>query len=102
MFDLQKWCTEHGVIARSEKAFYTALETYKNDDGEEYSEVFYDNALPIVLIPDKVQHVCNLPDFDSGRVYVDFCIEYDAENVGCYRMIYDLDGSAFDDYLVIE
>ncbi|MBQ9133820.1 MAG: hypothetical protein IJX64_04750 [Clostridia bacterium] len=79
MFDLQKWCAEHDAVKRTEQAFYTALETYKNEDAEEYNEVFYDKDLPITAVPDKVYHACSLPDFDMERVYVDLYIEYDGK-----------------------
>ena len=102
MFDLQKWCAEHDAVKRTEQAFYTALETYKNEDAEEYNEVFYDKDLPITAVPDKVYPVFGLSNFDLQHIYVDFYIEYDGKNIGSYRMIYDLDGSEFDDYLVIE
>ena len=102
MLDVQKWCAEHDAISRTEKAFYEALKNYKEEDAEEYGEVFNDNTLPIVAVPDKVFHGYSLPNFDFEQIYVDFLIEYGNRYVGWYRMIYDLDGSEVDDSFVIE
>lgn len=102
MSDLQEWCLKHNVKERTLTAFHNALEAYREEETMEYGKVFPNELMPIIPIFDKVCHVFSFPEFEFERVQIDMSIEYDERTVGWYRMIYEMDGSEFDDYFVIE
>ena len=101
MSDLQKWCLQHNVQERIMIAFRNALKAYCDENPIEYGKVFPREDIPVIPVFDKVCHSFSFPEFDFERVQVDLLIEYNESNVGWYRMLYEMDGTEIDDYLVI-
>lgn len=102
MIDLKMWCEEKDILKRTIDAFWKTIQNYWEEEPEEYCSVVRDSSLPVRPVFDKLSYVCDLPNYDDERVFVDLLIEYDGKYIGWYRMVYGCDGEAQDDSLIIE
>ncbi|RJG19155.1 hypothetical protein [Paenibacillus thiaminolyticus] len=69
--EFENWVSIHSIIECTKKGFWNYMENYKQEEPDEFSEVF-------------------------GSVDMD--VEYEGEELGVYQCLFSLDGDDLDDY----
>ncbi|PJN60256.1 hypothetical protein PAEAM_28160 [Paenibacillus sp. GM1FR] len=105
--DLRDWSDKHNARNRAIEAFWHNLETYRVEDPEEFTELFwdYDQKYLKIWIEDISLHIKSLEYLDPSNKELEYIevkvrIEYRANHIGYYRIIFGIDGQVEDDYFI--
>ncbi|MFL1676360.1 hypothetical protein ABEV00_00550 [Paenibacillus thiaminolyticus] len=102
--EFQNWVSINNIIERTKKGFWIYMENYKQEEPDEFSEVFGNVDLNFVEINiSKISLTINYR-FDEPIKFVSAFIdvEYGGEELGVYESLFSLDGDDLDDYLRIK
>ncbi|CAH8713316.1 hypothetical protein M5W83_26635 [Paenibacillus thiaminolyticus] len=99
--EFENWVSIHNIIERTKKGFWNYMENYKQEEPDEFSEVFGNvdmNFLETNI--SKISLTINYT-FDEPIKFVSAFIdvEYEGEELGVYQCLFSLDGDDLDDYL---
>ncbi len=107
--ELRKWAEGHSIESKTIEGFWYNFSAYKNEQEEEFLELFGvdfgKNQLRVttdslaLFIDDWNRDSYHSYGFDY--VVCILSIVYKDEKVGEYKVLFSLDGNAFDDYFII-
>ncbi|MBP1967527.1 hypothetical protein [Paenibacillus aceris] len=110
--ELRQWALENEIEKKSMGGFWYCFNNYKNDDPQEFREVFGDDfdesqlkiqlknvALFIDRWDETKEYEAISYEFDYAVAYIP--IEYKSKKLGVYRMLFKLNGESFDDFFVL-
>ncbi|MCH7324055.1 hypothetical protein LZ480_19530 [Solibacillus sp. MA9] len=107
--ELRKWAENHSIESNTIKGFWEMFNNYKEEQKEEFLEVFGADLDKGQLII-KMNRLGLFIDawnkdafmqygFDYVTTYIP--IIYKDNQIGEYKMLFNLDGICFDDYFII-
>lgn len=102
MKNLQEWSQCHNAMQRTQDLFWRCFESYKQEESEEFSEVFTQDKENITIEFEKIVHEVMLPEFEQEFISVYLNIFVDDRNVGWFKNMFLPSGEDFDEFLVIE
>lgn len=102
MKNLEEWSKLHNAVERTEELFWCCFQSYKEEEPEEFSEVFPKNKSNVRIEFEKIVHEVMLPDYDQEFISVYLNIYVDDHNVGWFKNMLMMDGTDFDEFFVIE
>ena len=102
MKELEEWSKIHNALERTEKLFWSCFQSYKEEDPEEFSEIFPKEKSNVRIEFKKIVHEVILPDYDQEFISVYLNIFVDDHNVGWFKNMFLMDGTDFDEFFVIE
>lgn len=97
--EFQNWILLNNIVERTKKSFWNYVENYRNEEPEEFSEVFSDvNMDSLEITISKVSFTVNY-SFDEPITFIAAFadIEYEDREIGVYESLYSLDGDDLDD-----
>lgn len=99
--EFQNWISLNNIVERTKKSFWNYVENYRNEESDEFSEVFSNVNMDFLEITiSKVSLTVNYR-FDEPIIFVSAFadIKYEDGEIGEYESLYSLDGDDLDDYL---
>ena len=102
MKNLEEWSKCHKVLSRTEELFWHCFQSFKEEEPEEFAEVFPKEKTNVRIEFEKIVHEVMLPDYDQEFISVYLNIYVDDHNVGWFKNMLMMDGTEFDEFFVIE
>ena len=102
MKDLKEWCNSYHALERTEELFWCCFASYKEEEPEEFSETFPKGKSNVRIEFEKIVHEVMLSDDDQEFISIYLNIFVDDYNVGWFKNMFLTDGTAFDEFFVIE
>lgn len=99
--EFQDWISINNVAERTKKSFWQYIDNYREEEPDEFREVFSNidlNSLNIII--NKISLTISYR-FDEPISFVSVCIAlvYEGEEIGAYESLFTLSGNEMDDYL---
>ena len=102
MKELEEWSKIHNALERTEELFWSCFQSYKEEDPEEFSEIFPKEKSNVRIVFEKIVHEVILPDYDQEFISIYINIFVDDHSVGWFKNMFLMDGTDFDEFFVIE
>jgi len=102
MKNIKEWAMNNNVLQRTEDLFWTCFQSYREEEPEEFVEVFPEDKTNVKTEFIKIVHEVILPDFEQEVISVYLNIYVGDHNVGWFKNVFCLDGTEFDEFFVIE
>ena len=102
MKNLKEWSKLYNALERTEELFWCCFQSYKEEEPEEFAEVFPKEKTNVRIEFEKIVHEVMLPDYDQEFISVYLNIYVDDHNVGWFKNMLMMDGTDFDEFFVIE
>jgi len=110
---LKEWCLKHEVEIRSIKSFWKCFRNFQSDDIEGFKSLFGDDFRPedlnislkeVALFIDRWDESSNYEAISYGFDYVVSYIPivFKGKKLGWYKLLFNLDGETFDDFLTFD
>ncbi|MEH7348252.1 hypothetical protein [Gottfriedia acidiceleris] len=110
--NLRKWSVENSVEQRTIKGFWENINSYKEEDEEEFQENFGTDFDELQLTVDLKGVSLHIDQWDNTKTYetisygFDFIVSlipivYKNKHLGNYKMLFTLKGEIFDDFFII-
>ncbi|SHH36909.1 hypothetical protein [Tepidibacter thalassicus] len=101
--DLRKFAKQHKIEKEIVNRFWKCFENYQNSKKEEFLEFFpnYKKNLINVGLYRLALQINEWPDIGNENIIAYSPITFNGNEVGMYKLIYDLSGEIIDDVFVI-
>ena len=88
MKNIKEWAMNNNVLQRTEDLFWTCFQSYREEEPEEFSDVFPKGKLNVRIEFEKIVHEVVLPDYDQEFISVYLNIYVDDHNVGWFKNMF--------------
>ena len=102
MIDIKEWSDCYNAFERTKELFWCCFQSYKEEEPEEFCEVFPEEKSNVRIELEKIVHEVMLRDFDQEFISVYLNIFVGKHNVGWFKNMFCMDGTDFDEFFVIE
>ncbi len=102
MKNIKEWSINNNALQRTEELFWICFQSYKEEEPEEFGEVFPKDKTNVKIEFEKIVHEVILPEYEQEFISVYLNIYVDDHNVGWFKNEFCLDGTQFDEFFVID
>lgn len=101
MDDLRNWCIKHDIENRTIQDFWKCFEDYKNNEYDEYMNIFSNQEKSIKIFFDKISYEVNYPEFTNEHICVYLDLFVNEKKIGWFKQLFDINGELIDFNFVI-
>lgn len=111
--ELRQWAVKNDIEKTSIAGFWYCFNNYKQEDPEEFRQVFGDDFNAEILSVEMKSVALFIDKWDETKEYeyisygFDYVVSYipivyKDQKLGIYKMLYTLEGQSFDDFFVLD